>query len=163
MVFVSGLFSGDAMANIVGILFGAGAAVFYAAVTLINRKISGISAYTKTIVQLFFAFIVILPYTLIAERVEAAPSVEALLLLLLLGVLHTGVAYVLYFSSVGELDAPTVSVFAYIDPIVAIVLSAILLSEPMDIFEIIGAVLIIFSTMIAAFPERENRENHKEK
>lgn len=127
-----------------GILLGLGAALLYASIVLINKKLKGIGAYDKTVVQLAVATVVLLVYTLLAEDVAASaftPTVIALLFLA--GVLHTGIAYALYFGSVGALPAQTVAIFSYIDPAVAVLLSALVLREPIGPLEIVGAVLIL--------------------
>lgn len=149
MVLVSGVLRGGDV-DVRGILLGLGAAALYASVILINRRLSGMSAYDKTIVQLGAATVVILPYTLIAEDIDTAvltPSV--VLLLLLVGVVHTGISYAMYFGSVGALPTQTVAVFSYIDPVVAIILSALILKEPMGVLEAIGAVMILGAAVMS--------------
>ncbi|MGN0443591.1 MAG: DMT family transporter [Acutalibacteraceae bacterium] len=151
MVLVSGVFrqSTDMSGNGLGILCGLGAAVLYAAVILLNKRLHDIGAYDKTIVQLFAASIVILPYTLLKETVvKSDVTVKTVTILLIVGVIHTGLSYALYFGSMEKLSAQTVSLMSYIDPIVALVLSALLLREHMGIAEIIGAVLILGSTVV---------------
>lgn len=148
MVLVSGVLRGGDV-DVRGILLGLGAAALYASVVLINRRLGDVSAYDKTIVQLGAATVVILPYTLIAEDIDAAaltPSV--VLLLLLVGVVHTGLSYAMYFGSVGALPTQTVAVFSYIDPVVAIILSALILKEPMGVLEAIGAVMILGAAVL---------------
>lgn len=143
MVFVSGVLRGGDV-DVRGILLGLGAAALYASVILINRRLSGMSAYDKTIVQLGAATVVILPYTLIAEDISAVIfTPKVILLLLLVGIVHTGISYAMYFGSVSALPTQTVAVFSYIDPVVAIILSALILKEPMGVLEAIGAVMIL--------------------
>ena len=71
------------------------------------------------------------------------------MLLCIVGIVHTGIAYVLYFGSIKELPAQTVAIFSYIDPILAILLSALLLKENMDMLSILGALLILGSTFVS--------------
>lgn len=133
-----------------GILLGLGAALLYASIILLNKKLRDIDAYDRTVVQLAAAAAVLLVYTLVAEEVSIdafTPSV--IWLLLLVGVVHTGICYALYFGSVGALKAQTVAIFSYIDPAVAVLLSALVLRENMGIIEIIGAVLILGSAVVS--------------
>ena len=146
MVFVSGVlqvgFTGQA--ELKGVLFGLGAAVFYASVILMNKKITDISAYDKTIVQLVCAATVLVPYVLLTGELAVAEwSGSGFVLVLVVGILHTGVTYALYFGSMAHLKAQTVAIFSYIDPIVAILLSAVLLQEKMDGLTILGTVMIL--------------------
>lgn len=152
MVFVSGAFkdtsgSGD---DIIGILFGLAAAVLYASVILLNKKTGEISAHNKTTMQLAVAAIVVLPYVIFAEEVTIqSHTTVGIILLLCVGVIHTGIAYLLYFGAVKELPAQTVAIFGYIDPVVAIILSVLILRQIPDMYEIIGAILILASTFVS--------------
>lgn len=135
--------------NAKGVLLGLGAAVLYASVVLMNKKITGISSYEKTIVQLGTAAIVILPYTLLTETVDPqAWSLRSVLCLLFVGIVHTGVAYALYFGAVSDMKAQTAALFSYLDPVVAILLSALLLGEPMTLWVGIGAVLVLGAALL---------------
>ncbi len=149
MVLVSGVLHGGEI-DARGILLGLGAAVLYASVILINRHLGDISAYDKTIIQLGAATVVILPYTLLAEDIAIdAFTPKVILLLLLIGVVHTGISYAAYFGSVSALPTQTVAIFSYIDPVVAIVLSALILKEPMGVLEAIGAVMILGAAVLS--------------
>lgn len=132
-----------------GVLCGLGAAALYASVMMLNQKLHDIGAYDKTIVQLFMAAVVILPYTLLTESINKSDiTAKTIIVLLVVGVFHTGFSYALYFGSMDRLSAQTVALFSYIDPIVAVILSALLLKEQMGVPEIIGAVLVLGSTII---------------
>ena len=160
MVFVSGVLQTGipALSEAKGILYGLGAAVFYATVILMNKKITEISAYDKTIMQLGTAAVVLLPYILFTEplgELMALLTPFSLGMLLFVGIVHTGIAYVLYFGSMKDLNAHTIAIFSYVDPIVAILLSALFLKEPMGLHGVIGAVLVLGSTFISELPEKE--------
>ncbi len=152
MVFVSGVIkNGIPEADeIKGILFGLGAALLYATVIVLNKKLKEISAYEKTIMQLGTAAIVVLPYIVITEDLSSLTfTTQSVILLLVVGIVHTGIAYTFYFNSMKDLKAQTVAIFSYIDPAVAILLSAFVLKEEMDIYGIIGAVLILGSAFVS--------------
>ncbi len=152
MIPVSGILapSGTALDNVRGILFGLCAAVFYACVVLINKKIKGISAYDRTVTQLAVAGVVLLPYAALTEDITSlSVTSTGVILLLIVGLIHTGIAYAMYFGSMGALPAQTIALFSYIDPIVAILLSAIVLGEGLDVMTVLGAVLILGSTLVS--------------
>ncbi len=152
MLFVSGVLSGGAgqMQDIRGIIFGLGAAVFYATVIILNKKVVVEDIYAKTIIQLAGAALVMIPYVLITEGVpELALTPADIGLVLLVGVVHTGVTYALYFGSMQRLRAQTVAVLSYIDPVFALLLSAAVLHESLTPLGIVGAVLIIDSAIIS--------------
>lgn len=148
MVLVSGITEvGSAgMGERKGILLGLVAAALYASVILMNKKIPDVPAWDKTILQLSMASISLLPYVLLTENwcaVMVTPI--AVVFLLIAGVVHTGIAYWLYFSSIGDLPSHTVALLSYLDPVLAILLSVVFLKEPMSIPAGIGAVMILGS------------------
>jgi drug/metabolite transporter (DMT)-like permease len=146
----SGLSEGE---NLKGILLGLGAAVLYASVVLMNKTIAGVTSYEKTIVQLGTAGITVLPYTLLTEQVEAgALGWVTFLCLLVVGIVHTGVAYALYFGAVTDVKAQTAALLSYLDPVVAILLSALLLGETLSAAGLIGAVLVLGAAILSELP-----------
>ena len=152
MVLVSGVLKSQlpTVAEFKGILFGLGAAVLYATVILLNKKMDIASAYDKTIFQLGLAGLILLPYTLLTENIGGISfTTLGVIMLLVVGILHTGVAYAMYFGSVGKLPTQTVALLSYIDPILAIIFSALILGEPMGIPEVLGSVMILGAAYIS--------------
>lgn len=158
MVLVSGIFSIEniSFSEMKGVFLGLGAAVLYASVVLINKKIDGIEATDKTTVQLFCAGVVLIPYVLIFEGLPKENiSGTVLILLILVGILHTGFAYALYFGSMKNIEAQTVALFSYADPVGAIILSALILREKMDILTITGTILVLGFTLLNELPDKK--------
>lgn len=154
MVFVSGVLQGGISGG-KGIALACGAAVLYAFVVFMNKKIGPISAYDKTAVQLGASAIVILPYCLLTKGFDmAAMDTGAYLILAVVGIIHTGLAYWLYFGSVKQLTSQTVAIFSYLDPVLAILLSAVFLGEPLSWQGIVGAVLILGSALGSELTEK---------
>lgn len=155
MVLVSGVLQPDRhTGSSRGVLLGLGAAVLYASVVLLNKKTDGIQAGDRTIVQLGTAGVVLLPYVLLTEPLDPEVLTPSVLGLLLLGgLVHTGLAYTLYFTSIRALPAQTAALYSYIDPVLAILLSAFLLSEPIWPDEGIGIVLVLGGTLLSELPE----------
>jgi len=103
-----------------------------------------VPAYDKTILQLSFASAALLPYVLLTETFRGLSVTPfTILLLLIAGIVHTGIAYWLYFGSMAQLSSNTVALLSYIDPILAIVLSMVFLHEPMSLGAGAGAVMIL--------------------
>lgn len=153
MLLVSGIFDGGATegGSGKGIVLGLGAACFYATAMLTNKFIKDISAYDKTIMQLSVAAIVVLPYCFLTGGVQEFTmlTLPQILLLLAVGIVHTGIAYWLYFGSMDALSGQTVAVYSYIDPAFAVVLSVAVLGENPGVLGVIGAVLILGSTLLS--------------
>ncbi len=150
MIPLSGVLGGE-IRGAKGIAFGVGAAALYASVVLMNGFLKEISAYEMTIMQLFFASAVLLPYVLLTEDVSAAFAVPAgaLGMLLFVGIVHTGVAYWLYFGGLARVNVQTAAIFSYLDPVVAIFLSALVLREEMGVWSAVGAVAILGATLVS--------------
>ena len=152
MVFVSGVLGdgGTQVRDVRGILFGLGAAAFYSAVVILNKKIEIDDVYEKSVIQLAAAAIVLLPYVWLSEDVsQLVLNPSAIVMVLIVGIVHTGLAYALYFGSMKKLKAQTIAVMSYIDPVFALLLSAAVLHEKLSVFGIVGAVLILGSALVS--------------
>ena len=155
MAFVSGFAAGKMpeLSEIRGIILATGAAVFYAFIVIFNKKLSGISAYDRTIFQLALSAVILIPYNFITGAFSGfSLTGSAVWLLLILGIVHTGIAYLLYFGSAEFLSSQTIAILGYIDPLVALLVSAFILKESMGLGEIVGAVLIIGSALASELP-----------
>lgn len=158
MVFVSGVAKGGlpAAGELRGVFLALCAAVLYALIVISNKKLNGLSAYERTIMQLIISAIVLLPYdALTGAFTGLVLSPRTLLLLVTVGVVHTGVAYYLYFGAVEHLKSQTLAILSYIDPVVAVLLSALILHEPLGLLGALGAVLILGAALICELPEKE--------
>ncbi len=153
MVFVSGVAENGIphISELKGVFFGIGAAVFYATVIIINKKNSDIPTFDRTFFQLGSAALVLVPYSLLTGSFsQPLPESSALLLLLTVGIIHTGIAYVLYFGSMKDLSAHTVAIMSYIDPISAIVLSSLFFpDEKLTLYGAVGGILILGATLVS--------------
>lgn len=149
MSLVAGFWSPNAAANstMVGLLQALGAAGFYAALILNNKFIGRtvpVDPLDSALVQLFTAALVLVPYvTAVVDFPTIRPDALSLGLTLVVAVLHTAVAYWLFFSAIPKLEAARIAVFAYVDPATAILLSILLLKEPFTLASVGGALLIL--------------------
>ena len=152
MALVSGVIGegGGAGGDARGILLGLGAAAFYAGVIIMNKKTQGADPYQRTTVQLLAAGVVMIPYLLATNGFSGiAMDGRTMLLLATVGIVHTGIAYVMYFGSMGGMSVHSIAVLSYIDPVAALLFSAALLREPLQPLNIVGAVMIIGSAMVS--------------
>ena len=151
MVLVSGARGEIGWRDATGIFCGLGAAALYAAVIILNKKMPDGDSYQRTFVQLIAATVTMVPYVMFTggfSSVSITPVTVALLVTL--GIVHTGVAYALYFSALPRLKAQTVAVMSYLDPVTALLLSALILKEPLTVWGGIGAVMILGSAVFNA-------------
>ena len=158
MLLVSGVINEGSPADLKGVLLGLSAAAVYASVIFMNKKIKDTPALDKTLIQLLSAGAAVFPYCLLTVSPEQL-SFEArgLILLAVLGIIHTGFAYCLYFGAVSSVKAQTVAVLSYIDPALAVILSAAVLREKLDIYGIMGALLIIGAALFSELPVQKKK------
>lgn len=145
MVLVSGVGgAGTGALDGLGIGLGLAAAALYALIIVLNKTMGPVDPWRRTVVQLTAAACALLPYVLLTGGFQGPRlSGGALAALLVVGVVHTGVAYALYFSSMGKLPAQTLALFSYIDPVTALLLSALVLGEALSARGFVGAALIL--------------------
>ena len=158
LVLITGLgdLSGDK--NIVGILFGLGAACFYATVILLNKFIKNVEGIHRTFLQFIAAIIVLLPYVLLTGGITLATlDGKGWINLLIIGLIHTGVTYCMYFSSLKELPGQKAAILSYIDPLVAVLISVTVLNETMTASQVIGGVLILGFTLLNEISPKEKK------
>lgn len=143
-------------AELQGILLGVGAAILYAAVVLLNKGLSTVPSYDRTVCQLGLSALIILPYLLISEDPIVLPlPAESIWLLLVLGIVHTGIAYILYFGSIKDLPTQTTALLSYLDPAIAIILSSFLFREIPSIPQVLGSILILGSAIYSDLPSKK--------
>ena len=158
MVFLSGIMEGGKVRaeDMTGMLYALGAAGLYASVIILNKKIQVEDSYVKTVIQLIFATLILIPYLLVTERGNSQNlDMLAIIMVIIVGIVHTGIAYALYFGSMKELKAQSIAVLSYTDPVFALILSALVLHEQLSIFGMLGAILIIGSALISEISVRK--------
>ena len=154
IVLVSNIFGGG-IGDPAGIAFGLAGALCFAAIVFCNRKMKDIPAMDRALMQLAVSAVTVLPYVLIKNGGLPVPAGRALLIILMLGFLHTGFAYCLYFRGMAVLPVQTVAILGYLEPVVSVLCSAIFLHEPLRPLGWVGAVLIIAAAAVSELmPER---------
>jgi RarD protein len=155
MFLIVGIGGGEGKNHIIGISYGLSAAVLYASVVIMNKFLKGLSGIETTIIQLGSASVVLLPYVLLTEKIQLFQiDQKSLLFLITLGIVHTGLAYLLYFTAIRKLKGQTIAVFSYTDPISAIIMSGIFLQEQLTLLQVFGGVLILGATFLSEIYDR---------
>lgn len=146
----------DGRSHIIGILLGLGAAAFYATVILLNKFIQGVDGIHRTFLQFLAAILILIPYVTLSGGVHLG-TLDGLgwECLLIVGLVHTGITYCLYFSSLKELSGQKAAILSYIDPLVAIIASVVLLNESMTLWQQIGGILILGFTCWNEIPSKK--------
>ena len=127
-----------------GIALGLGAAVFYAVVILLNKCITGVTGLQRTFMQFLSAGAVLAPYVLFSGGFHLGElNGKAWMALLVVVLVHTGIAYCLYFAALSELTGQQIVILGYIDPLVAVLISVFVLADEITLLQIIGGILIL--------------------
>lgn len=133
----------------IGILFGLGAAVLYASVVLLNKLIRNVDGIQRTFLQFVAAVVTLSPYVMLTGGIHLGGlNRNGWILLLIVGLLHTGVAYCMYFSSLQHVPGQEAAVLSYIDPLLAVILSVLVLHEPMNGWQLLGGAMILGFTLL---------------
>lgn len=134
--------------HLIGILLGLGAAVLYAVAVILNKMIKGVAGIQRTFLQFAAAFVILLPYVLSTGGLQLGLlDSTGWVSLLVVGMVHTGLAYCLYFSAIKDITGQEAAILSYIDPLVAVAVSFFVLSEQMTPPQILGGILVLGFTL----------------
>ncbi len=148
LVMITGIGGSGTGNDLKGILFGLGAAMFYATVILLNKFIRNVEGIHRTFLQFIAAIIILVPYVAFTGGFTLGSlDTKGWINLLIVGVVHTGITYCLYFSSLKELPGQKAAILSYIDPLVAVVISVTVLGEGMTVLQAVGGILILGFTL----------------
>ena len=141
--------TGGSGTDLTGILFGLGAAVFYAAVILLNKRIRQVAGIHRTFLQLVAAAVILLPYVALTGG-SSLGSLSALGFgcLLVVGLIHTGIPYCMYFTALRDLSGQEAAILSYIVPLVAALVSVVVLGEAMTLWQAVGGAMILGFTLV---------------
>lgn len=160
MLCVIGVGNSSGSNNFVGILYALAAACLYSCVIILNKFLKDMSGLQSAFIELSIASLFLIPYVYFTDGISfSGVSSISIVLLLTIGIVHTGIAYLFYFNSIQNLESQTVAIYSYVDPISAIIMSSLLLGEKMTFLQVIGGILIIGSTFInEIFAKKLSRE-----
>lgn len=151
-------FTNDDSSSSLGILYALISALFYAGVMISNKFIDEVDGISSTFIQLFVAMIVMTIYIFIATKnIIFIPEKSDIMLVSIVGIIHTGIAYLLYISSMQSLKGQNISILSYIDPTSALMFAFIFLGEVLTFRQIIGAVLILVGTLFSQMKRKAIR------
>lgn len=136
--------------DLLGLSFGLIAAAFYAALLLLNKFIKDMGKLELTIIQLGTTTLLLMPYVFLTSGFGIFEvSSSSIPFILILGIINTGIGFWLFFSGMEKLKGQSIAMLSYVDPFVAILISAIILQEQMTIVQMLGGVLLLGSTFVS--------------
>ncbi len=129
--------------NIWGVLYGIMSAVMYTSMVIFNKRAKSITGFENSMWQLITSFLTVSIFLGIKKGFALHIDAGSVIPILILGIVNTGVGCYFYFSSIGNLPVHTVAICGYLEPLFAVIFSAIFLNETLDIVQILGALLIL--------------------
>lgn len=127
----------------IGIVLGLLSAVMYAFMVIFNKKGQAIQGIENTMIQLVAAFAIVALYTLCKGSIIVEMNEASILPIIILAVVNTGLGCYLYFTSIGTLPVQSVSILGYLEPLSALLFSALFLHEHLTVTQLIGAACIL--------------------
>lgn len=136
-----------------------GAAFSYAiGAVYARRNMRGVPPLIPAVFQVSFALLVSGVIALVAERPwEAQPDLEAIFSILWLGIVGSGLAYLVVFRLFAAWGATRTTMVAYVIPVVGILLGYFVLAEPVDIRLLIGTALVVGGVALVNSPYGRRR------
>lgn len=157
LVLITGIGKLGGGRGLIGVAFGLGAAVFYAAAVILNKFFKDVDGIHRTFLQFVSAIAVLAPYVILTGGFSLNNlSSFGWINLLTVGFVHTGFAYCLYFSSLKELPGQKAAILSYIDPLVAVLISVTLLDEKMTAMQAVGGAMILGFTLLDSLKTKQN-------
>ncbi len=128
-----------------GLILGAISGILFAFVIMATKKLSkDYSSITIVTMQLFISVIILSPALFVEQQV----IMENIMLLIILGLVHTAIAEFLFIDGLIKVSTQKASTISYIEPASAIIYAIILLNEIPEGLEIIGISLIATANII---------------
>lgn len=146
------LISGQAAlggANAWGLFCAGASALAYTALVIFNKLSGKVGGMENAVVQLFFAALATALFVGCRQglSMEIAPGDWPSILWI--GLLNTGAGCYFYFSSIGRLPVQTVAICGYLEPLSAMLFSAVFLHETLLPLQIAGAALIMGGALMS--------------
>ena len=146
LVCISGSIAFGGM-NTAGLFTAIVSALFYASLIAFNKRIAHTGGMQTAAIELDVAFVVVLAYVLLTVGLPR-PAAADWPWIAVIGLVNTGLAYLLYFSGLQKLPGQSVALMSYVDPVSALIFSAAILHETMTPVQWLGAVLILGGAML---------------
>jgi drug/metabolite transporter (DMT)-like permease len=125
-----------------GIFYGISAAFLYAVMVVFNKKAASITGLENPMWQLLISFVTVAVFLGLKQGFVFHLAPDDLLPIFLLGIVNTGVGCYFYFSSIGQLNVQTVAICGYLEPLSALLFSAMFLGEALNSLQWLGAALV---------------------
>ena len=146
--------------NAFGFFYGVMSAVMYAAMVIFNKKAKSIVGLENSALQIVISFLTVAVFLGVKQGYTMQIEPSSLLPIAILGFVNTGFGCYFYFSAIGRLRALTLSICGYLEPLSAVLMSAVFLGEALSFLQIVGAVLIIGGALLGEILKFKHKPHH---
>jgi drug/metabolite transporter (DMT)-like permease len=125
-----------------GIAYAVGAAAMYAVSSIITKHLKGTPPHLIALIQVGLGVLMLAPFV----RFDALPTTGAHWLeLMTLGIVNTGIMYVLLYGAIQKLPTAMTRALSFIYPVVAIIVDRVAFGQKLAWVQVFGAVLILLA------------------
>lgn len=125
-----------------GILLALGAAFFYAIAAIITKKLKGVPPHLIALIQVTVGILILAPF---ANFAALPVDAKTWTLLVAVGVVHTGVMYILLYGAIQKLPTNLVGALSFIYPVVAILADFLAFGHRLQPLQLLGAAAILIA------------------
>lgn len=125
-----------------GILLSLGAAFFYALAALAAKRLKGTPPHLIALIQVSTGIVMLAPMTDFSSLPGSAGSWS---ILVTLGVVHTGLMYVLLYGAIQKLPTHLTGALSFLYPIAAIAVDRVAFGHALQPMQIAGAAIILLA------------------
>ncbi|MFM0314927.1 DMT family transporter [Paraburkholderia nemoris] len=127
---------------LVGVAYAVGAAAMYAVSSIITKRLKGTPPHLIALIQVSLGVVMLAPFV----RFDALPTNGAQWLeLIVLGIVNTGLMYVLLYGAIQKLPTSMTGALSFIYPVVAIIVDRVAFGQTLAWIQVLGAVLILLA------------------
>lgn len=145
-----------------GYVYAIGSAIAHAVMVICGKKVTVTGGLENSSIQMTVAFLMVFVYSIVISDLPTYVNGDDWLPILVLGVLNTGIGCFMYFLTIPKLEAQTISIWGYLEPLSALVAGMMFLGEQILVVQIAGVVLILFGTIGTGLLDRRARINSKD-
>lgn len=125
-----------------GIAMALGAAFFYAIAAIVTKKLKGVPPHLIALIQVCVGIIMLAPFANLGSLPTGA---DTWAILITLGVVHTGLMYILLYGAIQKLPTALMGALSFIYPVVAIAVDLLAFGHRLQPLQIIAAAAILLA------------------
>ena len=115
---------------------------------IVKRRLSDVDPLGPVAASLAIATLLVMPFAL-ADLPDSTPSADALASIVVLGLICSALAFLLFFRLIAEIGPGRATVITYVNPVVALALGVAILDESVTAGVVVGLLLILAGSWLS--------------